>query len=483
MNNSTIEEYHRVIIIGAGPAGLTASYELSKIGAHSLLLEADDQVGGLAQTKTYKGFRFDKGGHRFFTKVPYINEIWREILGENLLERSRLSRIHYRDNFYNYPLKPLNAIAGMGAVESIKIILDYARYKFFPIREEENFEHWVTNRFGSRLYNIFFRTYTQKVWGIPCKEISADWAAQRIKNLSLKQAVYNALMYNGHSSESNALTTLIDKFYYPKLGPGLMWERCKELLTDQGNEIILGNRVERILHKNDRIYTLCTRNSYGEIIEFNPDEVISSMPLKELILALDPPPPDPILETAHKLRYRDFLTVVLIVNKESVFPDNWIYIHTPEVKMGRIQNYKNWSPDMVPDRSKTALGLEYFLWETDEEWSWSDERLIEFGVKECVQIGIIGREDVIDGIVVRVKKAYPVYDQNYHSSVEVLRQYIDTFSNLQTIGRNGLHRYNNQDHSMLTGIYAAKNLAGTNYDIWSVNTEGDFYEIVKEKTV
>jgi protoporphyrinogen oxidase len=470
-----------IIIIGAGPAGLTAAYELAKLGKNSTILEATHQVGGLSRTELYNGYRFDIGGHRFFSKISRINEIWDEILGADLIERNRLSRILYRNHFFDYPLKPLNAMTGLGAIESFKVSLNYARYKLFPVKEEENFEHWVTNRFGSRLFNIFFQTYTEKVWGIPCKEISADWASQRIRNLSLRQAVYTALVNNGNSRKGKVITSLIDKFYYPRLGPGMMWERCFDLLKNRGSEIIFGNRVERILHDKGRIHTLFSQSSSGEIIEFKPENVISSITLRELIQVLDPPPPDSILKAAHKLRYRDFLSVVLIVNKESVFPDNWIYIHTPEVKMGRIQNYKNWSPEMVPDQTKTALGLEYFLWETDEEWSWSDEQLIEFGIMECAKIGIIDPVDVINGTIVRVKKAYPVYDHDYHSSVEKLRSYLSTFNNLQTIGRNGLHRYNNQDHSMMTGIYAARNLFGENSDVWSVNTEDDFHEYSSRK--
>jgi protoporphyrinogen oxidase len=471
----------KVIIIGAGPAGLTAAYELSRFGKNSIILEASNKVGGLSRTDLYNGYRFDIGGHRFFSKISRINKIWQEILGEDLVERKRLSRIYYRDHFYDYPLKPLNAMKGLGVAESLKIGFDYARYKILPLKREENFEHWVTNRFGSRLFDTFFRTYTEKVWGIPCEEISADWAAQRIKNLSLRQAVYSALVNNGNSNKDKVITSLIEKFYYPKLGPGMMWERCHELLKNRGNITIFGNCVERIFHKNGRVHSLFAHDLSGNINEYNPDEVISSMPLKELIQALDPLPPDTILEASANLRYRDFLTVVLILDKDSVFPDNWIYIHAPEVKMGRIQNYKNWSPEMVQDQSKTALGLEYFLWETDDEWAWSDEQLIKFGIDECARLGIIVQEDVIDGSVIRAKKAYPVYDINYHYCVETIRDYFRTFQNLQTIGRNGLHRYNNQDHSMLTGIYAARNLLGENHDVWAVNTEDNFHEHVDRK--
>jgi len=468
-----------VVIMGAGPAGLTAAYELSKLGINSTLVEADNQVGGISRTENYKGFRFDMGGHRFFSKIPYVNQVWEKILGDDFIQRPRLSRIHYRGHFFDYPLKPLNAMAGLGVFESIKIFLDYTQSKLFSSgQEDKNFEQWITNRFGSRLYEIFFKTYTEKVWGIPCREISADWAAQRIQNLSLRQAVYHALLGQVNRQEQNRIVTLIDQFHYPRLGPGMMWEHCANLLAKQGNPTILGEQVIRIQHDRRKVLFIHSKDKNRETVKYKGDQFISSMPLRDLIQAMVPKPPDEIIAAAQNLKYRDYLTVVLILNKTHVFPDNWIYIHTPEVKMGRIQNYKNWSPDMVPDPSKTSLGLEYFLWDTDVMWRWPDDRLIAMGKKECEKIGIIDSQDVIDGTVVRVPKAYPVYDRKYHQSVKILRHYLESFSNLQAIGRNGQHRYNNQDHSMLTGIFSARNIAGQAYDIWSVNTEEDFHEEV-----
>jgi protoporphyrinogen oxidase len=469
----------RALIIGAGPAGLTAAYELSKLGLSPTTLEADDQVGGLSRTVNYRGYRFDIGGHRFFSKVPLINELWEEILGEDFLVRPRLSRIYYRERFFDYPLKAVNALTNLGPVEALLIGLSYTKARLFPHAEETNLEQWVSNRFGDRLYRIFFKTYTEKVWGIPCNEISADWAAQRIKNLSLREAIRNALLGSGRAADGKLITTLIDQFNYPRFGPGMMWERCRDLLAARGHETVGGVRVERVRHRNGRVECVYGRTSGGELAEFGAEHFISTMPLRELIHALDPPPPQEVIEAANRLRYRDYLTVVLIVKRESVFPDNWIYIHSPEVKMGRIQNYKNWSPDMAPDPSRTSLGLEYFLWEKDEEWGWSQERLIELGVKECARIGLAEPDEVEDGTVVRMKKAYPVYDPNYHESLAIIRNYLESFSNLQTVGRNGLHRYNNQDHSMLTAIYAARNIVGEQNDVWSVNTEMEYHEEVK----
>jgi protoporphyrinogen oxidase len=465
-----------VVVIGAGPAGLTAAYELAKNGLPSTLLEAGKQVGGISQTVNYKNFRFDIGGHRFFSKVPMVNELWHEILGDNFLLRPRISRIHYNNKFFDYPLKATNALAGLGPVETLLIGFSYAKTKMFPSPNEENFEQWVINRFGTRLYQIFFKTYTEKVWGIPCSEISADWAAQRIKNLSLKEAVLNALLGERNGKNGKIVTSLIEEFHYPRFGPGMMWEKCEELVAGFGSQTLKGIKVERIRHRHGRVDCVTGRASSGEHLEFEGSDFVSTMPLRELIEAMDPQPPAKVVEAALGLRYRDYLTVVLVVNRESVFPDNWIYIHSPEVKMGRMQNYKNWSPYMVPNPSRTSLGLEYFLWDKDEEWTWSNDRLIELGIRECSQLRLIDPREVEDGTVVRMEKAYPVYDHQYQDHVQTIRQYLETFSNLQTIGRNGLHRYNNQDHSMVTGVYAARNIMGGEHDVWAVNTEKEYHE-------
>ncbi len=471
----------KAVIIGAGPAGLTAGYELSKLGIGSTVLEADATVGGISRTVNYKNYRFDIGGHRFFTKVPVVNDLWQEMLGSDLLVRSRMSRIHYRGKYFDYPFKASNALLGLGPVESLLVGLSYTKARLFPSEQETNFEQWVSNRFGSRLYEIFFKTYTEKVWGIPCTEISADWAAQRIKNLSFQEALRSALVGAKKTKGGDVITSLIESFQYPRLGPGMMWERCEELLRAQGNETLRGVKVDRIRHRHGRVECVYGQTSAGEREEFAADQFISTMPLRKLMQSLDPLPPDEVLLAAERLRYRDYLTVVLVAKRESVFPDNWIYIHSPEVKMGRIQNYKNWSPEMVPDQSRTSLGLEYFLWQHDEEWNWSNERLIDLGIKECAQIGMLEPSEIEDGTVVRMKKAYPVYDQSYQANVDVVRNYLQGFSNLQTIGRNGLHRYNNQDHSMLTGIYAARNIAGEKNDVWSVNTEMEYHEEGRDK--
>lgn len=489
-----------VVVIGAGPAGLTAAYELDKLGFRPTVLEADGQVGGLSRTVNYRGYRFDIGGHRFFSKVPLINEYWRAILGEEFLLRPRQSRIYYNNTFFDYPLRAGNALRGLGLLESIRCGLSYARARLAPSRAPQTFEDWVTNQFGRRLFRIFFKTYTEKVWGIPCHEISADWAAQRIRNLSLGEAVRSALFGgNGKSRDGTVITTLIDQFHYPRLGPGQMWERCEAILAERGHATQRGVRVDRIRHRGGRVEAVCATDGAagvgwtgsagvgprddrrgGSPVEFAADQFISTMPLRDLVLALDPPPPADVIAAARRLRYRDYLTVVLIVNRAEVFSDNWIYIHSPDVKMGRIQNYKNWSPAMAPDPSRTSLGLEYFLWEHDPEWRWPDDRLIELGIDECVRLRLVERSEVEDGVVVRMTKAYPVYDGAYHEALAVIRRYLDTLANVQTVGRNGLHRYNNQDHSMLSAIYAARNLAGERHDVWSVNVDQEYHEESRE---
>ncbi len=463
---------HECVVVGGGPAGLTTAYELSKSGKTSLVLEADDTVGGLSRTCEYKGYRFDVGGHRFFTKVDYVQELWLEMLGDEFLSRPRLSRIFYRGTLFDYPLKPLNALRGLGLVESVRVGLSYAKVMVFPHREERTFEQWVTNRFGKRLFEVFFKTYTEKVWGIPCSEISAEWAAQRIKNLDLVAAVKNAVLGGAAKKKGEVITTLIDEFQYPRHGPGQMWTACTKLLEERGSEVRLNAPVTRIVHADGRVRSVVT----GDGTEVQGDEFFSSMPIQTLLRSFDPPPPPEVIDAANRLRYRDFLTVALIVDRDDLFPDNWIYIHSPDVQVGRIQNYKNWSPEMVPDSSKTALGLEYFVQEGDELWNADDDYLVELGRKEVDLLGLAPADAVQDGTVLRMQKAYPVYDDEYKGALEVIRGWLEGLPNLQLIGRNGQHRYNNQDHSMMTGVYAARNVLGADYDVWGVNVEQEYHE-------
>lgn len=469
----------KILIIGAGPAGLTAAYELAKQGHQVEVFEADSIVGGISRTVNYKGYRFDIGGHRFFTKVDAVNKLWDEILDNEFLTRPRLSRILYNDNFFDYPLKPMNAFMGLGPLESVRIGLSYLKSAIFPTQVEQNFEQWVSNRFGKRLYEIFFKTYTEKVWGISCTEIGADWAAQRIKNLNLTTAVKNALFSTArHNNE--VVTTLIDQFQYPKFGPGQMWETCQQKLETLGISVHLNSKIEQLIIEDGKVKAAVVHGPDGVSREQHADHFISSMPLRNLVLGVTPQAPESVVESAKNLRYRDFLTVGLICNKEDMFPDNWIYIHSPKVKLGRIQNFKNWSPYMVPDKNKTSLGLEYFVQENDELWSASDDYLIELGTKECEILGLLKADDVEDGCVIRMPKAYPVYDSLFQESLNTIQTWVNAFPNLQTVGRNGQHRYNNQDHSMVTAIYAAQNIDGENNDIWNVNVDQSYHEEVEK---
>lgn len=479
---STENHSKKVVIIGAGPAGLTAAYQLCKEGVESVVLEKDEVVGGISRTVNYKGYLFDIGGHRFFTKVKAVDEMWREVLGEEkFLHRSRLSRIYYNKRFFYYPIRAANALWGLGLWNSTLTMASYMKAQMFPSKSEKTFEDWVSNRFGKRLFNIFFKTYTEKVWGIPCNEISADWAAQRIKGLSLIATIKNALLSAQTANKSEVIKTLIDAFDYPEKGPGQMWETVAEQIQTRGSELKMKSSVEKIRWQPGRINELETEID-GRRESIAGTDFISSMPVQELVRKMSPKPPANVRDAAERLGYRDFLTVSLIINKADLFQDNWIYIHDSTVKVGRIQNFKNWSPEMVPDPSKTCLGLEYFCFEGDGLWNMSDEDLVELATKEIGLLGLVDPKDVEDGSVVRMPKAYPVYDSVYAGAVETIREFLAGIGNLYLVGRNGMHKYNNQDHSMLTAMLSVKNILGANYDVWEVNVDNEYHEEVSDKT-
>ena len=469
-----------VIIFGAGPAGLTAGYELEKNKKQVQIFEADRQyVGGIARTASYKEFKFDIGGHRFFTKSGKVKELWQEILEPENWKYNvpRLSRIYFDGKFFAYPLKAFDTLFKLGILKSTFYISSYLYFKIFPIKNVRSFEDWVTNNFGKQLYLAFFKTYTEKVWGISCKEISADWAAQRIKGLSLTEAIINAiksLVPQKKNSNKKVIKTLIDNFDYPIYGPGMLWESAKNKIDSLGGKILMDSKVTKVQLK-DKTVNYCEINNDEK--QYFANDFISTLPIKELINIIEPTPPSVVIEAANQLKYRDFLTVVLILNEESVFPDNWIYIHEPNVRLGRIQNFKNWSLEMVPQSSQTSLGLEYFCNEGDDLWEKKDEELISFGLEEVVQIGITKTASFLDGTVVRMPKAYPVYDENYKKNVLVIRNWLTSnVQNLQLVGRNGMHMYNNQDHSMLSAYYAARNLLGETWDPWLVNADAEYHE-------
>jgi protoporphyrinogen oxidase len=467
-----------VVIIGAGPAGLTAAYLLSKDNITVTVLEADPQrVGGIARTPVYKGYCFDIGGHRFFSKSQEIEDFWTEILPDDMLIRPRSSRIFYKGKFFSYPLKILDVLPKLGLIESIRCFISYLKAKLVPVKDPISFTDWVSNHFGKRLFTIFFKTYTEKVWGMQCEEISADWAAQRIKGLSLFSAIINAILPRQKNSNST-IKTLIESFRYPRKGPGMLWEACADKTKKMGGKIKM----------NSRVTTCCYDGTFWHVTYTTPEgnhtiraqHVISSAPIKELVLNyFQMSLPQPVLQAATQLKYRDFLIVVLILKDKQQFNDNWIYIHDPTVDVARIQNFKSWSPDMVPDPAMCCYGMEYFCFENDGIWETPDADLIKKATYELAKIGLAKAEDIIDGHVVRQVKAYPVYDEHYKSHVETIQKELDSACpGLHLVGRNGMHKYNNQDHAMMTAMLTVKNiLAGDkHYNVWQVNQDAEYHE-------
>jgi len=460
-------------VIGAGPAGLTAAYLLAKRGFKVTVLEGTAIVGGISQTAQYKGYRFDIGGHRFFTKIPPVQALWEELLGDEFIDVPRLSRIHYHGRFFNYPLKAMNALAGLGPVNALRIVASYLHAKMYPSPVEDNFAQWVTNRFGKRLYEIFFRTYTEKVWGIPCTEIRAEWAAQRIQGLSLARAILSSTAL---TRRNNDIKSLIDTFKYPRHGPGQMWEACSDALVAMRGTVLMQHQVETVELTGGSATAVTARTPNGTV-RIAADHVISTTDIRSLVRALGDAVPEEARAAANGLRYRDFLVVALIFNRAALFPDNWIYVHTPGVQVGRIQNFNNWSAEMVPDAGHTCLGMEYFCFEGDGLWESSDADLITLASREIEILGLASASLVVDGTVVRMKKAYPIYDAEYRGHLDNVREVIDPIPNLHSVGRNGMHKYNNQDHSMYTAMLTLDNMAGTaRHDVWAVNTDFEYHE-------
>lgn len=462
----------RPLIIGGGPAGLTAAHELLRDPhpLQPLVVEAGKRVGGIARTEEYKGYRFDIGGHRFYTRVTEIEALWHEMMGDEFIEVPRKSRIYYEGKFYDYPLSPLNALQNLGLLETTRVMLSYLAARLRPRGNEENLEEWVTLRFGARLYKHFFKTYTEKVWGMPCTEIRADWAAQRIKELSLFKAVGQAL-----TGRSRA-TSLIQTFYYPRLGPGQMWERFAAHVETKGGEVRLEHRLVRLHREEKRITHAEIEGADGKTEDIEVSDVISTMPLPELMRCIDPPPPDGVLQAAAGLKHRDFLIVTLMLDHPDPFDDNWIYIHSPEVKVGRIQNFRAWSEALVPDANRACIGMEYFCTRGDDIWEATDEDLMDQAKAELEKLCLADRETVVDSKVIRQPAAYPVYDEVYRQNLHTIKTWLDGIENLQAVGRNGMHRYNNQDHSMLTGLLAARNIKGEAHNLWEVNVERSYLE-------
>ena len=475
-------EKTKVAVIGGGPAGLTGAYELQKLSDDHVpvVLEAGELVGGIARTESHNGFRFDIGGHRFFTKIKEVEDVWHDICGDEFITVPRLSRIYFRGKYFDYPLRIFNALKNLGPIEAARIMISYAKWQVFPSKVEETFEQWVINRFGKRLYSHFFKSYTEKVWGVPCTEIRADWAAQRIKNLSLIKAVWNAI------SGANDTASLIEEFQYPRLGPGQMWEMMRDRIRENGGEVRMQSYVRQVNRDGMRITSI-------DVVERDPetgeersytleaDEFINSMAVRDLIHCMNPAPPDHVIAAANKLKYRDFMIVTLVLDHADPFPDNWIYIHGEDVKVGRIQNFRAWSKDMMANENQASIGMEYFLNWDQPMWEMSDDALIKMAAVELEKIGLAPASSVVDGAIIRQPKAYPVYDSEYTDALEDVKNWLIQLENFQTVGRNGLHRYNNQDHSMLSAMYAARNIMGADIDVWDVNVERSYHEEFQTK--
>jgi protoporphyrinogen oxidase len=458
----------RVAVIGAGPAGMTAAYELSKHISTVDVYEASSSVGGLAKSIELWGQTVDIGPHRFFSSDRRVNEAWLEVVGQDYEMVNRLTRIYYKKKFYHYPLKPFDALSNLGLWEATLCMLSFFREKMVPEREHQTFESWVTSRFGKRLFRMFFKTYTEKLWGIKCSELDADFAAQRIKKLSLWEAVKNGVL----GGKGNKHKTLVDEFAYPTGGTGMVYQRMADVVVKKGGRVLLNTPVQRVITENGKVKGIQTED--GAIAEY--DYIFSSMPMTLLVSRL-PDVPQPILDANKKLKFRNTIIVYLQVEEKNLFPDNWIYVHSSELLTGRITNFRNWVPELYGKSENTIMALEYWCYDEDDIWTWSEEKLIELGKKELQSTGLIKNGKISAGKTYRIPRCYPVYDNGYKDNLKPVENFLSSIQNLLVIGRYGAFKYNNQDHSILMGLLASENiLKGTKHNLWDINTDYDSYQ-------
>jgi len=472
---------HDFCVIGAGPAGLAAAHELTLRGARDVaVIEATGVVGGLSRTDVHDEARFDVGPHRFFTKNAEVNALWHELLGADFRPVDRLTRIYYRGKFFNYPIKAFDAFSKLGPVASIHAVISYLGAQLDRDGEPETFEDWVSTKFGRKLYETFFKTYTEKVWGIPCREIGADWAAQRIKGLDIWEVLKNAVV----PAAQQKVKTLVEQFDYPRLGAGQMYEAMCSRAADAGAEVLLDHRVVAFHLDGDRVKEVSAVGSDGEEVTISAGHFFTSAPITQVVTSFDPPEAEPIRRSAEALYYRDHITVNLLVARDGLFPDQWIYAHAPEVEMARVANYGNFSADMVNHQRRSALGVEYFVFKGDAIWNKRDEELEQLAVAELDELGLVRRGSIERAWVVRETECYPTYYLGFEEHFDRLRRRLDEIGNLHPIGRGGMYKYNNQDHSIVTGMLAARNVLDgerAHRDLWSVNVDAEYHESASRK--
>ncbi|MGZ3883610.1 MAG: FAD-dependent oxidoreductase [Bacteroidia bacterium] len=457
----------KVAVIGAGPAGMTAAYELSKQIGEVDVFEAGDSVGGMSKTIELWNQKVDIGPHRFFSSDTRVNELWLEVVGQDYEMVNRLTRIYYNRRFFHYPIKAFNALKNLGIFEAGRCIINYGVEKLFPTKDTSTFEGWVTNRFGKRLYQLFFKTYTEKLWGIPCNVLDADFAAQRIKKFSLGEAMKTALFGN-----SGKHKTLVDQFAYPHGGTGMVYTRMAELIKGKGGHIHLKSPIKRVITKNNKACAIELED--GTVKEY--DHIISSMPLSLMVARL-PEVPENVKQAANSLKFRNTIIVYLNVKAKNLFPDNWLYVHSSDLQMGRLTNFRNWVPQLYGKEESTICALEYWCYDEDEFWKLSEEKLIALGKEELKKTGLIKNAEITAGHVYKIHRCYPVYSTGYKDILKPVEDYLSTVQNLHVIGRYGAFKYNNQDHSILMGKLAAENiLKGTSHNLWEINTDYDNYQ-------